>query len=291
VADLSTPVAPVVPTSSERRVVTRIRPAGRVLAIDFAELWRYHELLAFLVWKNIKVRYKQTVLGAAWALIQPVTTMIVFSVIFGHLAGLKADYGSPYPLFVFAGMLPWTFFATALTQGSSSIVTSSNLVTKVYFPRLIIPLSTIAVPIIDFLLGLVVFLGLFGWYGTWPHWHIVFIPAFLGIAFLTAFGCALFLAALNVRYRDVQYIVPFMTQLWLYLTPVIYPVNLIPQSWRWVLAINPMAGVVDGFRWSVLGKGLPDFKLYGISLGVSVLLALGGLVFFRRFERSFADVI
>jgi len=259
--------------------------------VNMLELWRYRELLFFLVWKNVKVRYKQTALGASWALIQPFTTMVVFSVIFGHLAGLHADYGSPYPRFVFAGLLPWTFFSTALTQSSASIVGNSNLVTKVYFPRLIIPLSTTAVPVVDFLLGLVVFFGLFAWYGIWPHWHAIFIPALLGIAFLAALGISLFLSALNVRYRDVQFFVPFLAQLWLYVTPVIYPINLIPQSWRWLLAINPMAGVVDGFRWSVLGKGLPDFQLYGISFGVAVAFAVGGLMYFRRFEQSFADVI
>jgi lipopolysaccharide transport system permease protein len=262
-----------------------------VFSVDLLELWQYHELLFFLVWKNLKVRYKQTALGAAWALIQPLTTMIVFSVIFGRLAGFQGDYGSPYPLFVFAGLLPWTFFASSLAQGASSVVGSSNLVTKVYFPRLIIPLSTAVVPIVDFLLGLVVFFGLFAWYGIWPHWHAVYLPAFLGIAFLTSLGISLFLSALNVRYRDVQYIVPFLIQLWLYVTPVIYPINLIPKEWRWLLALNPMAGVVDGFRWCVLGKGLPDLQLYSISLGVAATLAIAGFIYFRRFEQSFADVI
>lgn len=276
---------------SSQRPLTRIRPAAGLFWVDLADLWRYRELLAFLVWKSLKIRYKQTVLGASWALLQPLATMVVFSVVFGHLVGLKGDYGSPYPLFVFAGLLPWTFFNAALTQSSTSIVSSANLVTKVYFPRLIIPLSATLVPIVDFLLGLVVFFGLFAWYGIWPHWHVVFIPAFLAIAFLAAQGISLFLSALNVRYRDVQYIVPFLTQLWLYLTPVIYPVSLIPQKWHWVLALNPMAGVVDGFRWSVLGKGVPDFSVYGISLAVALFFAVAGLAYFRRFEQTFADVI
>lgn len=279
------------PSGAEPRPLTRIRPPTGLLSLDAAELWRYHELLFFLVWKNVKVRYKQTMLGAAWALIQPLTTMIIFSVILGHLAGLKGDYGIPYPLFVFAGMLPWTFFSTSLGQGSTSVVASSNLVTKVYFPRLIIPLSTVIVPVIDLVLGFGVFFGLFGWYEKWPHWQTVFTLVFLAIGFLAAFGMSLFLSALNVRYRDVQYVVPVMTQLWLYLTPVIYPVNLIPSAWRWVLALNPMAGVVDGFRWSVLGNTPPNLELYGISLGISIALAAGGILYFRRFELTFADVI
>jgi lipopolysaccharide transport system permease protein len=259
--------------------------------VDVADIWRYRELLAFLVWKSLKIRYKQTVLGASWALLQPLATMVVFSVIFGRLVGLKGDYNIPYPLFVFAGLLPWTFFSSALTQSSTSIVSSANLVTKVYFPRIFIPLSATLVPVVDFLLGLIVFFGLFGWYGIWPHWHTVFVPFFLGIAFLAALGTSLILSALNVRYRDVQYIVPFLSQIWLYLTPVIYPVSLIPHRWHWVLALNPMAGVVDGLRWSVLGKGLPEFSVYAISLGVAMTLALAGLAYFRRFEQTFADVI
>jgi lipopolysaccharide transport system permease protein len=271
--------------------VQRIERSDRWLSLDFRELWNYRELLFVLVWRDVAVRYKQTILGATWAIFQPLVSMVVFTVVFGHLAGVKPEYGVPYPLFVFAGLLPWTYFAASLTLSSQSLVSNANLVTKVYFPRLLIPLASIAVPIVDFVIALGVLGGMFAWYGRLPSWHIVFIVVFVLMALLTALGVGLWLSALNARYRDVPYIVPFMTQLWFFLTPVVYGVGLVPQDWRWLIALNPMAGVVDGFRWATLGGGDPHYQVLATSAVIAVLLTLSGLVYFRKVERGFADVI
>jgi homopolymeric O-antigen transport system permease protein len=287
VADLV--LEPSTPDVSHR--VTRIERSRRHLRADLPEVWQYRELLYFFVWRDIKVRYKQTALGVAWALLQPLVTMVIFTVIFGHLAGIPGEYGVPYPLFVFAGLLPWQYFASSLTQSSLSVVGSSALVTKVYFPRLLLPFASIGVPIVDFVCSFSILIGMFIWYGRAPHWHAIVIPFFLGMALLVALGVGLWLSALNVRYRDVPYTIPFLTQIWLYLTPVIYPVSIVPPHLHWVLAINPMTGVVDGFRWAVLGRGLPQYDVYAISCTVGVALVLSGLWYFRRVERRFADVI
>jgi lipopolysaccharide transport system permease protein len=271
--------------------VIRVQRSTGWFRLDLGELWEYRELLLILVWRDIKVRYKQTVLGAAWAIVQPLAAMVVFSVIFGGLAGIPSEYGVPYPLFVFAGLLPWMYFSTSLTSSSASVVGNAALVTKVYFPRLLMPLASTVVPIVDFLIAFSVLIGMFVYFGEVPHWHAVVLWAFLGMAFLTAFGIGLWLSALNVRYRDVPYAVPFLTQIWLYATPVIYPVSLVPEDWRWLLALNPMAGVIDGFRWAVLGKGLPHYEVWATSLCVGIALTIGGLLYFRRVERRFADVI
>jgi lipopolysaccharide transport system permease protein len=271
--------------------VHRIERSDRWLSLDFRELWNYRELLFVLVWRDVAVRYKQTVLGATWAIFQPLVSMVVFTVVFGHLAGVKPEYGVPYPLFVFAGLLPWTYFAASLTLSSTSLVSNANLVTKVYFPRLLIPLASIAVPIVDFVIALGVLGGMFAWYGRLPSWHIVFIGVFVLMALLTALGVGLWLSALNARYRDVPYIVPFMTQLWFFLTPVVYGVGLVPHDWRWLLALNPMAGVVDGFRWATLGGGDPHYQVLATSAVIAVLLTLSCLAYFRKVERGFADVI
>jgi lipopolysaccharide transport system permease protein len=271
--------------------VTRIQRSRRRFSIDLRELWSYHELLYFLVWRDIKVRYKQTALGVVWAVLQPFVAMVIFSVVFGHIAKIHADYGVPYPLFVYAGLLPWQYFSSSLMLSSVSVVGNSALVTKVYFPRLLLPLASIAVPVIDFLCSFVVLIGMFLWYGRAPHWHAVVIPVFLGMALLTALGVGLWLSALNVRYRDVPYTIPFLTQIWLYATPVIYPVSLVPSRFHWLIALNPMSGVVDGFRWAVLGRGVPHYTVYGISTAVGLALVLSGLWYFRRVERGFADVI
>jgi lipopolysaccharide transport system permease protein len=285
-----------VAASLERRAdpadrVYRIERAKRNWLLLLREIWAYRELLFFLVWRDVKVRYRQTLLGALWVLLQPFLTMIVFSVIFGHFAGIKDPYKDPYPLFVFAGLLPWTYFASCLTQSSLSVVGNASLVTKVYFPRLIMPLASIAVPIIDFLVAFSLLIGLFLYYGRTPHWHAVVTPVFLGMALMTALGVGLWLSALNVRYRDVPYTVPFLAQLWLFASPVIYPVTLIPDRWQWLLALNPMTGVIDGFRWAVLGRGVPHYTVFATSAGVAVALVLGGLWYFKRVERRFADVI
>jgi lipopolysaccharide transport system permease protein len=268
----------------------RIQPTRR-FALNLRELWDYRELLYFLTLRDVKVRYKQTLLGVAWALIQPVVSMIVFSVIFGHLAGIKGVRGVPYPLFVFAGILPWTYFASSLSQGSLSVAGNASLVTKVYFPRLILPLAASVVALVDFVMSFGVLLVLFLWYGHWPHWHVVFLPLFIALTWLIAIGVGLWLSALNVRYRDVPYAIPFLTQLWLYASPVIYPVTLVPAHWRWLLALNPMAGVIDGFRWAVLGRGDLHAGLLAIGVAVAAVLFSSGLVYFKRVERRFADVM
>lgn len=272
--------------------VTRIRPTRNAFGVDVRELWTYRDLLFFLVWRDVKVKYKQTVVGVVWAIIQPLLSMILFSVIFGRLAGIKSDQSNlPYPLFVFAGLLPWTYFSGSLTVSSTSLVGNSNLITKVYFPRLIIPLASIFSPLIDFLFAFTVLVGLFAWYGRTPDWHAIAIPAFLFSALLTALGIGLWLSSLNVRYRDVPYAIPFLTQLWLYATPVIYPVTMIPRDWRWLIALNPMTGVVEAFRWSVLGTGVPHYGIFAESLLVGLCLTMSGLWYFRRTERHFADII
>jgi lipopolysaccharide transport system permease protein len=278
------------PSAKAERVV-RIQRSHRFITLNLGELWAFRDLLFLLVWRDIKVRYKQSVLGAGWAVIQPLTSMIIFSVIFGKLAGLKSQYDVPYPLFVYAGLLPWMYFASSLTLSSQSLIGNANLVTKVYFPRLLLPLASIVTPIVDFLIAFVVLIGLGLWYHWIPTWHVVTLPAFLFVALLAAFGIGLWLAAINVRYRDVPYAVPFVIQLWFYATPVIYDVTLVPKDWRWLLALNPMTGVVDGFRWSVLGTGAAHLAVFATSAAVGVVLTLTGLLYFKHVERRFADVI
>ena len=275
------------PRASAETIV--IRPRG-VFSIDPRELWAYRELVFFLVWRDIKVRYKQTVLGAGWAILQPVMTMVIFSVIFGSFAKIPSDH-LPYPLFAYAGLLPWTYFSTCLTSSSLSVVGNVNLITKVYFPRLLVPLETVMVPIIDFLLAFVVLIGLMAWYGVVPGWHVVAFPAFLLLALVTALGVGLWLATLNVRYRDVPYTIPFLTQIWMYASPVVYPVSIVPHKWQWLIALNPMAGVIEGFRWALLGQSAPSATVLGASAGMALLLLVTGLAYFRRGEREFADLI
>lgn len=265
--------------------------ATRNSPFDLRELWAYRELIGFLIWRDVKVRYKQTAIGVGWAVIQPVTTMVIFTVIFGHLAGIKSGYGVPYPLFAFSGLLPWTYFASSLAQSSASLVGGSSLLSKIYFPRLALPIAAICVPLVDLCLSFIVLVALFAAYGRYPSWRVVTLPLFVALALLVALGAGLWLSALNVRYRDVPYALPFLTQIWLYLTPVVYPVTLVPSHWRWLLALNPMAGVVDGFRWAVLGHGAPHGLVLAVSGGIAVALLLSGIVFFRRAEATFADVI
>lgn len=273
------------------RQVRRVQAAKPRLVTELREVLAYHELLYFLVWRDVKVRYKQTFIGVAWAVIQPFTTMIIFTVIFGHLAGIHGEYGVPYPLFVFTGLLSWTYFASSLTLSSTSLVGSSNLLTKVYFPRLIIPLASVVSPLIDFFIAFVILIAMFFWYGRVPHWHAVLLPVFLIMGLLTAFGIGLWLSALNVRYRDIPYALPFLVQIWLYVTPVIYPVSIVPQRLHWLISLNPMTGVVDGFRWAVLGRGVPHYTVFATSAAMGGALLLSGLWYFRRTERYFADVV
>jgi homopolymeric O-antigen transport system permease protein len=271
--------------------VVVVRPTRGWTSLGLAELWRYRELLYFLTWRDVKIRYKQTVLGAAWAVLQPVATMVVFSLFFGRLAGVPSD-GLPYPLFAFAALVPWTFFSTGVVQASNSLVGSQNLITKVYFPRLAIPVAAVLAGLVDLALSLLVLLGLGVYYGVTPTPRLAWLPLFLLLAVATALGAGLWLSALNVQFRDVRYVVPFLIQLWLFATPIAYPSSLLAEPWRTLYGLNPMAGVAEGCRWSLLGAGTgrPGPMLAVSTAAALVLLATGAFAF-RRMERSFADLV
>lgn len=275
--------------SRSQRVIV-IEPASKRFDFNARELWEYRELLYFLIWRDLKVRYKQTALGVGWAVIQPVVAMVIFSLIFGRFAKLPSE-GLPYPVFVYAGLLPWNYFAASLSGASGSIVGNTNLITKVFFPRLLIPLGSVATPAVDFFIALLVLVGLMFGYGISPDWHLVLLPFFLLMALLTSLGIGLWLATVNVRYRDVPYVIPFMTQIWMYASPIIYPVTLLPSKWQWVLSLNPLTGVIEGFRWSLLGQQRPALLVLLVSAGVGVALTVSGLAYFRRVERGFADIL
>ena len=267
-----------------------IEPAKGWVSLKLGELWVYRELLYFLTWRDIKVRYKQTALGAAWAIIQPFFTMVVFSVFFGRLAGISSG-DIPYPIFSFAALVPWTFFANGLSQSSSSLVGNSNLITKIYFPRLVIPISTVLAGVIDFALSFGVLLLMMLYYGIVPTVNVVWLPFFLLLALVTALGVGLWLSALNVQYRDVRYIVPFVTQFWMLATPIAYPSTLLSEPWRTIYGINPMVGVIEGFRWALLNSKTKPGPIILVSTAVSVLLLVGGAFYFKRMERKFADIV
>jgi lipopolysaccharide transport system permease protein len=267
-----------------------IEPSRSWLRLDLGDLWRYRELLFFLAWRDIKVRYKQTLLGAAWAVIQPLLTMIIFSVIFGQLAGLPSE-GIPYPVFTYTALLPWQLFAFALTQSSNSLVGSQNLVSKVYFPRLVIPIASVLPGLVDFFISFLVLMGLMAFYGIPLTARLLVLPALLLLALMTAMAVGLWLSALNVEYRDVRYVVPFLTQFWMYATPIAYSGTLIPEKWRLLYALNPLTGVVEGFRWALLGKSDGIGAMIWISAAMVVLLLVSGLIYFKRMEDTFADVI
>jgi lipopolysaccharide transport system permease protein len=254
------------------------------------ELWEFRELLYFFAWRDIKVRYKQTVMGVLWAIIQPFLTMVIFSMFFGRLANIPSD-GLPYPVFSYAALVPWTFFANALAQASNSLVINANMIKKIYFPRLALPIATVLAGVIDFVLAFVVLLGIMLYYGLVPTINIVWLPLFLLLALITSLGVSLWLAALNVQFRDVHYTIPFLTQAWLFVTPIAYPSSLLPEAWRTVYGLNPMAGVVEGFRWALLGTGTGPGKMIIVSALVSLTLFISGAFYFRRMEQSFADVL
>jgi lipopolysaccharide transport system permease protein len=270
--------------------VVRIEPPRGWISIGLWDLWQYRELLYFLVWRDLKVRYKQTVIGVAWAVIQPLITMITFSIIFGYLARIPSD-DLPYPVFAYSALLPWTYFASALNRCTVSVVNDANLVSKVYFPRLILPLTGVVSGMVDVSISFVLLIGLMGWYRIGLTWRVLTLPAFLLLAVLTALAVGLWLSALNVRYRDVSYTVPFLVQIWMFLSPVLYSVRLIPEQYRLLYSLNPMAGVIDGFRWALLGKASPDLSMMTLSIVVVLTIGIGGLVFFRNMERTFADVV
>ena len=275
---------------AEATQVFRIEPAKGWTAVGLRELWQYRELLYFLTWRDIKVRYKQTALGAAWAIIQPLFMMLVFSLFFGRLARVPSD-GIPYPVFSFCALLPWQLFAHALTESSNSLVGNQNLITKVYFPRLVIPMAAVLGGVIDFLIAFAILLLLMLYYGIVPGWAILTLPAFLLLGIATALGVGLWLSALNVQYRDVRYTINFLVQFWLFATPVAYPSSLIPEKWRVFYGLNPMAGVVEGFRWALLGKSEPPGMMLWVSVVMVVLILTGGLYYFRRMEQEFSDVV
>lgn len=265
--------------------------AGRAERQYWKDLWRYRELFYFLAWRDILVRYKQTAIGMAWALIRPFLTMVVFTVVFGNIAKLPSE-GVPYPILVFAALLPWQFFSTALAECSNSLVSNANLISKVYFPRLIVPISAVIVSFVDFMVSGMILLGLMAWYNFVPSWRILTLPLFTGIAFAASIGVGLWLAALNVQYRDFRYIVPFIVQFGLYISPVGFSTNQVPEQWRLLYSLNPMVGVIDGFRWAILGGEskiyMPGFML---SVGLVFFLLISGIWYFRKMERTFADVI
>lgn len=275
---------------ASRTNVIRIRPSRGWVRIRLDELWAYRELLYFLIWRDLKVRYKQTALGAAWAVIQPFMTMLIFSLFFGRLAKIPSD-GIPYPLFSFAALVPWTFFANGLTQASNSLVGSANLITKVYFPRLLIPFGSVFAGLVDFALSFAVLIGMMLYYGVKPARTMIFLPCFVLLALVTALGVGLWLSALNVKFRDVRHTVPFMVQFWMFATPVAYPGSLLKEPWHTLYGLNPMAGVVEGFRWSLLNVKSAPGPIFFVSAIASLAILLGGLFYFRRMEKTFADYV
>lgn len=276
--------------SQQPPAITVIRPTGGLALPDLRELWTYRELLFFLTWRDLKVRYKQTVIGVAWVVLQPAAMMAVFSLIFGRFMGVSSD-GLPYPLFALAGLLPWQLFSRSIAESSNSLITNQRLVSKVYFPKILIPSAVILAGLVDFLIAGALLASLMVWYGVVITLNLVWLPVFLALLIVTAAGIGFWLSALNVEYRDVAYTVPFINQAWFFVTPVVYPASIVPAPWRWLLGINPMTSVVEGFRWSLLGAG--DFQ--GAALWVSLLTGttflVTGAVWFRRMERTFADSI
>jgi len=284
-----------VPLSVLPYEVVRIRPSAGWRAVNLVELWRYRELLWFLAARDIKLRYKQTVLGVAWAVIQPLFTMILFSIFFGRLAHIPSD-GIPYPLFALCALLPWQLFAYALTQSSNSVVNEQRLITKVYFPRLIVPISSVLSGLVDFGVAFLLLLAMMAWYIVRngvapPGWAVVTVPLFVLLAIAAALAVGLWLAALNVQYRDFRYTIPFLTQFWMFASPVAYPSSLVPPAWRPLYGLNPMAGVIEGFRWALLNKSDPSWGLLAMSTAAVAVLLTGGLFYFRRMEKNFADVV
>jgi lipopolysaccharide transport system permease protein len=268
----------------------RIEPSRGWADLRLRDIWEYRELLYFLAWRDIKVRYKQTVLGAGWAILQPFLTMVVFSIFFGHLAKMPSE-GVPYPIFSFAALVPWTFFANGLSQSANSLVSNANLISKVYFPRLVVPMAGVLSGIVDFAIAFVVLLGMMAYFHVVPTINVVFLPLFLLLALVTALGVGIWLAALNVEFRDVRYVIPFLVQIWLFATPIAYASSLLHGAWRTLYGLNPMVGVVEGFRWALLGTRVDVGPSVMLSALVSVVLLISGAYYFRRMERTFADVV
>lgn len=280
-------------TSNESTLVTpiiRIEPSRGWISLRLNELWEYRELLYFLAWRDIKIRYKQTALGAAWAIIQPFFTMVIFSIFFGRLAGIPSD-GVPYPIFSFAALVPWTFFANSLNQSSNSLVSNANLIQKVYFPRLAVPIASVFSGLVDFVLAFLVLMAMMLYYGIFPTLNTLWLPFFFLLALVTSLGVGLWLSAMNVRFRDIRYTVPFLIQFWMFSTPVVYPTSLLSEPWRTLYGLNPMVGVVEGFRWGLLGTSTAPGAIIAVSSLMAIAILVGGAFYFRRVEKSFADVV
>jgi lipopolysaccharide transport system permease protein len=278
------------PVGKAQLPVLRISPPSRWWELPFGELWDYRELLYFFVWRDIKVRYKQTAIGAAWAVLQPFLTMLVFSLFFGRLARIPSQ-GLPYPIFYYSALLPWMYFAGALQNATSTIVENQRLITKVYFPRLVLPFSSVLSGLVDFGISFLMFVAMMFYYAIRPGWALLMLPAFLLLSVLTALGMGLWLSALNAIYRDVRYVVPFLIQFWMFASPVAYPSSLVPAKWRWLYGLNPMAGVIEGFRWSLTGHGDPPGRLMLVSTSVVVVVLLSGVAYFQKMETTVADVV
>jgi lipopolysaccharide transport system permease protein len=278
--------------------IVYIRPPQGWLGLNLRDLWLYRELIYFLIWRDVKVRYKQTVLGASWAIIQPLMTMVVFTVLFGRVAKVPTD-GIPYPIFSYTALLPWGLFTKALSDAGRSLIQNRSMITKVYFPRLVIPISSVVSGIVDFALAFIILIGMFiyynsdlgGNYNITPNYAVITLPLFILLAMVTSLGVGLWLSALNVIYRDINYILPFLTQIWLFITPVAYPASLIPEKWQLVYALNPMTGVVEGFRWALLGMEPAPGPMVAVSTLIAVIVLVTGLFYFRRMERTFADLV
>ena len=267
-----------------------IQKRGGLLDIDWSALWEYRELGYILIWRDVTVRYKQTAIGVAWVILQPLITMLIFTAIFGILAKVPSD-GVWYPVFSLTALLPWTYFAQAVTRAGESVVANAKIVSKIYFPRLWLPLAMVVSPLIDFALSMVLLFGLLLYAGIPFSWKVVTLPVFIFLAMLTALGLSLFTSAMNVKYRDVGHAIPFVIQIWMYLSPIVYPVSLVPEHWRWLYGLNPMVGVIEGFRWALLGRTAPDPVVMAESVVVLLLVVISGLMYFRKMERQFADII
>jgi lipopolysaccharide transport system permease protein len=267
-----------------------IEKQDRLFDVDWSALWEYRELGYILIWRDITVRYKQTAIGVAWVILQPLITMMIFTAIFGIMAKMPSD-GIWYPVFSLTALLPWTYFSQAVTRAGESVVVNAKIVSKIYFPRLWLPLAMVVSPLVDFALSMVLLFGLLFYAGIPLTWKIVTLPVFILLAMLTALGLSLFTSAMNAKYRDVGHAIPFVIQIWMYLSPIVYPVSLVPERWRWIYGLNPMAGVIEGFRWALLGRTAPDPIVMVESLVVLVLVIIAGLVYFRQMERQFADII
>ena len=275
------------PEHEVRTVVIRARSG--MAALNLSDLWVYRELIGFMTWRDVIVRYKQTFLGVAWAVLRPFLSMVVFTIFFGNLAQVPSD-GIPYPIFSYTALLPWELFSKALSDASRSLIQNSNMITKIYFPRMILPLASVIAGLVDFAIAFVVLIGLMMYYQITPTPNIIYLPLFILLALVTSFGTGLWLSAANVAYRDVNYVLPFLTQMWMFITPIVYPSSMVPEQWQVIYSLNPMAGVVNGFRWALLGTDPPAPTMW-ISVGVAIVMLISGLFYFKKMERQFADLI